>query len=144
MLNKLLPNNYPKTNKCIVVILAEGLKLNVKNIHSRTHIKLWSANLSSKSENFVLAKQALQQKMRACMCRRETVAVVNLNSWERAEPMLKGDRTSFTHGFSIITFMVSILSFVFIKSRFTYYIVFCRIPVNSRLYWCHVGVYNLV
>ncbi len=44
--------------------------------------------------------------------------------------MLKGDRTSFTDGFSIIKVMVSILSFVFIKSCFVYYIVFSRITVN--------------
>ncbi len=62
---------------------------------------------------------------------------------ERAEPMLKGDRTSFTDRFSIIKVMESILSFVFIKSCFTNYIVFCR-TVNSRFYWCHVGVSNLV
>ncbi len=59
---------------------------------------------------------------------------------ERAEPMLKGDRTSFTDRFSIIKVMES---FVFIKSCFMYYIVFCR-TVNSRFYWCHVGVSNLV
>ncbi len=74
---------------------------------------------------------------------RETIAIVNSNSCAResarAEPMLKGDRTSFADGFSIIKVMVSILSFVSIKSCFTYYIVFCRITVNSRLYWCHVA-----
>ncbi len=53
--------------------------------------------------------------------------------------MLKGDRTSFTDGLSIIKVMVSILSFVFIKSCFVYYIVFSRITVNSHLYWYHVA-----
>ncbi len=72
----------------------------------------------------MFAEQALQQKTRVRMRLRETIAVVNSYSCtresERAEPVLKGDRTSFTDGFSIIKVMVSILSFVFIKSCFMY------------------------
>ncbi len=39
---------------------------------------------------------------------------------------------------------MSILRFVFTESCFTYYIVFCRITVNSCLHWCHVGITDLL
>ncbi len=129
------PTILPKQKKNILLILAEGLKLNKKKSTFTEHIKLCSANLSSRSENSVLAEQAFQQK-NACTHAPERIAGVNSKScaWdsERAEPMLKGDRASFTDSFSIIKVMVSILSFLLIKSCFTY-IIICRISVNSRL-----------
>ncbi len=94
----------------------------------------------------MLAQQALQQKMHVRMPERNVAqCLVNSNSCaresERSEPMLKGDRTSFTDRFSIIKVMVSILNYVFIKSCFTYYVVFCRITEFTPLL-CHVGVYR--
>ncbi len=108
------------------------LKLNL-NIYE--HKIVLSQSIKQKWKS-VLAEQALQQETRVRMRLRETVGVVNSNFCRgRSEPMLKGDRTSFTDGLSIIKVMVSILSFVFSKSCFVYYIVFCRITVNSHLYW---------
>ncbi len=135
------PKIFPK-QKCIVVILAEGLKLKLKNICSlnisncaqpiyQAEVKnmyCWPNKLCSKK---VCTHAPEKNRWPYCsefkfLCAGERESGANTEGWQNI----------ITDGFPIIKVMVSILIFVFIKSFCTYYIVFYRSTVNSRLYRC--------